>query len=134
MTRLAWSLMAGWRHGITLWCNIADDLTASGFAAHSPIWDGSAYLTITNARGALCDLTITTSGTVTWEYRSRHGSHINPDQITGIVLDLLSPGSDPHPTAVSARQHRARRLAAAEHQWRRAVLYPHWDVRDVRHS
>jgi len=82
---------------------IADELTATGLAAHSPIWDGSAYLKITNARGALCDLTITTSGTVTWDYRSRHGSHTDPDQITGIVLDLLSPGSDRHPAAAPAR-------------------------------
>jgi hypothetical protein len=29
---------------------IADELAASGFGAHSPIWDGSAYMKITNAR------------------------------------------------------------------------------------
>jgi hypothetical protein len=75
---------------------IADAMAASGFAAHSPVWDGSAYLAITNARDALCDLTITASGTVTWDYRSRHGSHANPGHITGIVLDLLAPGSNHH--------------------------------------
>jgi len=72
---------------------IADELTATGYGTHSPIWDGSAYLKITNARGALCDLTITTSGSLTWDYRSRDGSHVEPDQITGIVLDILSPGT-----------------------------------------
>jgi len=72
---------------------IADDLTTAGFSARSPAWNGSAYLAITNARGALCDLTITATGTLTWDYRSHHGSHVEPGQITGIVLNLLSPGT-----------------------------------------
>jgi hypothetical protein len=82
---------------------MADELTAAGFESRSPIWDGSAYMKITNARGALSDLTITADGTVTWEYRSRDGRHINPDQITGIVLDLLSPASAQHPATMPAR-------------------------------
>ena len=39
-------------------------------------------LKIINARGALADLTITESGLLTWEYRSREGSHIDPVQLT----------------------------------------------------
>lgn len=58
---------------------IADELTATGYETQSPTWDGSAFLKITNAKGALCDLTITTSGTLTWDYRTHHGSHIHPE-------------------------------------------------------
>ncbi len=92
---------------------IADDLTTSGFAAQSPIWDGSAYLKITNARGALCDLTITADGTLTWEYRSHQGSHINAGQITRIVLDLLSPGTTPRAGAGPAHRPGATLVSAA---------------------
>jgi hypothetical protein len=83
---------------------IADELTAVDFEARSPVWEGSAYMKISNARGALCELTIADGGTVTWDYRSRDGRHIHPDQITGIVLDLLNPGHDQHPVAIPAHQ------------------------------
>jgi len=96
---------------------IADELTASGFGAHSPIWDGSAYLKITSAHGALCDLTITTDSTVTWDYRSHHGSHINPGQITGIVPDLLSPGTGRPPAAVPARDADITLKPGFGHRW-----------------
>jgi len=92
---------------------IADELTATGYGTHSPIWDGSAYFKIYNARGALCDLTITADGTLTWDYRSLHGSHIHPDQITGIVLDLLSPGTSPPAGAATARHPGATLKSAA---------------------
>jgi len=82
---------------------IADELTTAGFSARSPAWNGSAYLAITNARGALCDLTITTSGTVTWDYRTHHGSHVEPGQITGIVLNLLAPGTSHAEAAPATR-------------------------------
>jgi hypothetical protein len=83
---------------------IADELTAAGYGTQSPIWDGSAYLKIHNARGALCDLTIKTDGTVIWDYRTRDGQHIDPRQLARIALDLLSPRSRQHPAAVPARQ------------------------------
>jgi len=94
---------------------IADELTATGYSAQSPIWDGSAYLKITNAKGALCDLTITSNGTLTWDYRTHHGKHIHPDQITGIVLDLLSPGTSRPPGAAPTR-HAATSLKSAAGQ------------------
>ena len=69
--------------------DIADELTAAGYSVHDP-----GCLKIINARGALADLTITESGLLTWEYRSREGSHIDPDQLTGIVTAILGqPGT-----------------------------------------
>src|ERR1700683_1523070 len=64
--------------------DIADELTAAGYSVHDP-----GCLKIINARGALADLTITESGLLTWEYRSREGSPIDPDQLTGIVTAIL---------------------------------------------
>src|SRR5258708_33551742 len=54
-----------------LFTNVNFDLTI-------PAWDGSAYLKISNARGALTDLTIGSDGIITWEYRSTSGSYPDP--------------------------------------------------------
>jgi hypothetical protein len=69
---------------------IADELTASGYSVHAP-----DCIKIINARGALSDLTITESGSLTWEYRSCEGNHIDPAQLTGMVSIVLDqPGTD----------------------------------------
>lgn len=95
---------------------IADELTGSGFAAHSPVWDGSAYMKITNARGALCDVTITTYGTVTWDYRSCDGSHVDPCLITDSPWTCSTPATTrtllSHPPCI-ARTSRSRAPSGA---------------------
>jgi hypothetical protein len=75
--------------------SIADQLTAAGFDIRSPAWEETAYLEITNAPGSLSELTVTSYGTVTWEYRPNHAGYMPPNRPAAIVLSLLDPADRP---------------------------------------
>jgi hypothetical protein len=70
---------------------IIDLLFKDGYGFTIPAWDGDAYLKISNARGALTDLTISSEGNVTWDYRSIQGLHVDPAKLVVIAITLLDP-------------------------------------------
>lgn len=82
---------------------IADGLTARGFDLRGPAWEESQQLAITNVRGAVCELTVTTSGRLTWEYRPCRGTHIDPAHIVDMVLTILDAGDRAENEAAPAR-------------------------------
>ncbi len=89
---------------------IIDLLLDDGYDFTIPAWDGDAYLKISNALGALTNLTITSEGNVTWEYRSTHGDHVDPAKLVAIAISLLdldaaSPWPDPPPREERALIH-----------------------------
>jgi hypothetical protein len=73
---------------------IADTLTGSGFDVRSPAWEDAVNLKVTNARSALCELTIGSDGRVTWDYQTFDGGRASAEHLFSIVLDLLSPAWD----------------------------------------
>jgi hypothetical protein len=73
---------------------IADGLTAEGFDVRSPALDGSSYMKITNVWGTRCELTITDSGIMTWESRSRHGSNADPARLMALAAEFLGARTD----------------------------------------
>jgi hypothetical protein len=70
---------------------IIDLLLQDGYGFTIPAWDGDAYLKINNALRAITDLTITSYGNLTWEYRSTQCPHLHPSRIVGIAIELLDP-------------------------------------------
>jgi len=70
---------------------IVDLLLPAGYGFTIPAWDGDAYLKINNALRALTELTITSHGDVTWEYRSADCPHLHPSRLVGIAIELLDP-------------------------------------------
>src|SRR5579863_10697911 len=70
---------------------IVDLLLKDGYGFTIPAWDGDAYLKISNARGALTDLTISSEGNLTWDYRSIQGLHIDPAELVVIAISILDP-------------------------------------------
>ena len=66
-------------------------LADHGYNFTIPAWDGHAYLRISNALQALTDLTITSRGDVTWEYRSVRYPHASERRLTGVAIELLDP-------------------------------------------
>lgn len=85
---------------------IADHLLKYGYGCAVPAWDGTAYLKISNVLGAVTDLTITCLGDVTWEYRSTHGTHVDPAGLVVIATSLLDP--DAPSMRADLPPHRAR--------------------------
>src|SRR6185437_4363507 len=70
---------------------IIDLLLKDGYGFTVPAWDGDAYLKINNALHALTDLTISSHGDFTWEYRSIRCPHLHPSRLVGIAIELLDP-------------------------------------------
>jgi hypothetical protein len=66
-------------------------LLAEGFGFTIPAWDGDAYLKINNALRAITDLTITSHGNLTWEYRSVQCPHLHPSRLVGMAIEILDP-------------------------------------------
>ncbi|HET7013481.1 MAG TPA: hypothetical protein VFI65_06205 [Streptosporangiaceae bacterium] len=64
---------------------IIDLLLVDGFGFTIPAWDGDAYLKINNALHAITDLTITSHGNLTWDYRSI------PSRLIGMIIGILDP-------------------------------------------
>jgi hypothetical protein len=70
---------------------IVDLLLEGGYGSSVPSWDGGAYLKINNALRAITDLTITSHGNLTWEYRSVRCPHLDPSRLVGMAIELLDP-------------------------------------------
>ncbi len=73
---------------------IVSQFSAAGLDVRTPALEETCYLQITSARTATCDLTITSTGHVTLEYRPRDGTHTSPAFLADIILSLLSPGKE----------------------------------------
>ena len=76
---------------------VADRLTSWGFGVYSPAWEDAVNLKITSTRGGQSELTITSTGHLTWDYRSFNGRHASPAHLISVVLDLLSPAWEDGP-------------------------------------
>ncbi|HEY3906656.1 MAG TPA: hypothetical protein VGM14_22290 [Streptosporangiaceae bacterium] len=70
---------------------IVDLLLKDGYGFTIPAWDGDAYLKINNALRAITDLTITSHGNLTWEYRSVRCPHLHPSRLIDMAIELLDP-------------------------------------------
>lgn len=70
---------------------VADGLTHQGFEIRDPVMEDSHFLKVTNARHAYCDIMISKTGAVTWEYR-RFDGRLGPAKITAMVLSILTAG------------------------------------------
>src|SRR6185437_623441 len=70
---------------------IIDLLLQDGYGFTIPAWDGDAYFKINNALRAITDLTITSHGNLTWEYRSTQCPHLQPSKLVGMAIELLDP-------------------------------------------
>jgi hypothetical protein len=68
-----------------------DLLLPAGYRFTIPAWDGDAYLKINNAVRAITDVTITSHGSLTWEYRSVQCPHLHPSRLIGMAIELLDP-------------------------------------------
>jgi hypothetical protein len=79
---------------------LADD----GYSFSIPSWDGDAYLRIDNAVQARTELTITSHGNLTWEYRSFRYPHTSPHRLISIAIELLDPDHT-RPTPDVPRQY-----------------------------
>jgi len=94
-------------------------LTAGGLDIWNPAWVGTDYLKITNAPGALSELTISDAGLVTWEFRPFHGSPVDTREIARRAPALLgaspaeiSSDPTPRPSRVALKDDIAQRLRA----------------------
>jgi hypothetical protein len=70
---------------------IIDLLLPAGYGFTIPAWDGDAHLKINNALRAITDLTITSHGDLTWEYRSVQCPHLHPARLVGMAIEILDP-------------------------------------------
>jgi hypothetical protein len=69
--------------------DIADSLTAQGFDITGPAWGRMSHAQLTNVRGALCELDLTSGEAMIWEYQPFYGTPTSPEQITGMVMSIL---------------------------------------------
>jgi hypothetical protein len=67
---------------------VGDGLNALAFDVISPQESEFSYLKVTNARDALCELTIDKIGTVTWEYRCA-GPQPDPVLLAAMAMRIL---------------------------------------------
>jgi hypothetical protein len=72
---------------------VADGLTDQGFEVRDPVMENSYFLKVTNARHAYCEIMMSKTGSVTWEYR-RFDGRLGPAQITAMVMSILGAGND----------------------------------------
>jgi hypothetical protein len=72
-------------------------LAGAGLETRSPAWEDRGYLKIINTPCALNELTITTGGHLTWEYRPSKPGHDTPTQLIAVIVALLGPRSMPEP-------------------------------------
>src|SRR6266567_6665142 len=97
--------------GATAALKLADALTAGGLDIWNPAWVGTDYLKITNAPGALSELTISDAGLVTWEFRPFHSTPVDTREIARKALTLLlgaspvglGPDATPRPPRVALK-------------------------------
>jgi hypothetical protein len=75
---------------------VADGLSDHGFDILGPEWEATHHFKVTNVLGALCEVTISRNGSVSWEYRQIHGCRADPSHVTSMVLALLGAGRTEH--------------------------------------
>jgi hypothetical protein len=73
---------------------VADNLTAQGFDITGPLWGRMSHAQLTNVRGALCELDLTGSEAMIWDYQPFYGTPTSPEQITGMVVSILGTGTE----------------------------------------
>ena len=76
---------------------LADQLAVGGLETRSPAWEDRGYLKLINTPGAASELTITTSGHLTWEYRPHQHDCGTPARLAAIIAALLGPAACPSP-------------------------------------
>jgi hypothetical protein len=72
---------------------VADGLADQGFEVRDPVMENLHFLKVINARHAYCEIMISETGAVTWEYR-RFDGRLGPAQITAMVMSILGAGND----------------------------------------
>jgi hypothetical protein len=77
---------------VTVMHAVADGLTERGLDIRGPAWEETHVFKVTNVLGALCEITISESGSVILEYRPVWDSRADPERITAMVLELLGAG------------------------------------------
>lgn len=74
---------------------VADGLTDQGLDVRDPACEKAHILKITSARSLLCEIIISQSGLVTWEYLPLTGSGADPAQVTKMIMSALgTDGAD----------------------------------------
>ena len=94
---------------------IVNALAGHGYTFSIPSWDGNAYLRISNALQALTNLTITSHGDVTWEYRSVRYPHTCECRLSALAIELLDPDHTKPLPALPPDDLRLTQLGAIRH-------------------
>jgi hypothetical protein len=71
-------------------------LASVGYGFTIPAWNGDACLRINNALRAIADLTLTSRGNVTWEYRSPDCPHLHLSRLVGVAIKIRGCYRDRH--------------------------------------
>jgi len=77
---------------VTIMHAVADGLTEHGLDIRGPAWEETHVFKVTNVLGALCEISVSESGSVILEYRPVWDSRADPECITAMVLELLGAG------------------------------------------
>jgi hypothetical protein len=111
---------------------VADGLTSQGFDVRSPAWEDTQFLRVTNVRGMLCEVTISSTGRVFWECRrlcdggGQHDAAQVVKMVTGILgSGVASSAEQPmkHPPGLTLKGRVGRALAERGMDVRLAVLF-----------
>jgi hypothetical protein len=81
---------------------ITDELTRHSLDVRSPDDDGSHYLRVTNAPGALCHVSVAADGSVEWERWPCQGRQADPACAAAAVLRILGGDAGARPAAAHA--------------------------------
>ena len=71
---------------------IADGLTGADFGVRDLTEERAHVIQVTDARSAFCQVTITGTGLVTWEYLPFTGTASDPGQVTDMIAGVLGGG------------------------------------------
>jgi hypothetical protein len=74
---------------------IADGLTGLDFEVRDLTGERAHVLQVTDARGAFCQLTVSTGGLVTWEYVPFAGPAADPGQLAAMIAGILDGATAP---------------------------------------
>lgn len=84
---------------------MADVLTSHAFDVRSPVWENARVMSITNARGVLCDLSLHADGRVRFECLPCPGTFTSPAHTVATVLAVLGAGMrDPDAVLLTPHQ------------------------------
>jgi hypothetical protein len=75
---------------------VADRLTDHDLDILGPAWEKTHGFKVTNVRGALCEVTVSETCSVSWEYRPFRGARADPAPVMAMVLELLGARSTEH--------------------------------------